>query len=240
MKYLIPLFLIALVVSSCYKEEDYLLSNIDDDFVILSTKNISILADGVSSTDVYVELPYNTKKEFNKVLLKTSKGKFENDKQEIEASVSKVVINGKDKKIAKAKLIASQSTGAVTIEAKIGDITKSIVVQFDRAYPESIKTYLDTLAIGYGYQTITLTTKVTRRTGKPSLLTTAKVIVVDPAGNAIGQFLNYSESVSESGVLTNKFSLGTINCNCQNIFIITETNTLGNQVIRDTTSLIVN
>ncbi len=240
MKYLIPLFLIALVVSSCYKEEDYLLSNIDDDFVTLSTKNSSILADGASSTEVYVELPYNTKKEFDKVLLKTSKGKFENDKQEIEASVSKVVIGGKDKKIAKAKLIASQSTGAVTIEAKIGDITKSTVVQFDRAYPENIKTYLDTLAIGYGYQTITLTTKVTRSTGKPSLLTTAKVIVVDPAGNTIGQFLNYSESVNESGVLTNKFSLGKISCNCQNIFIITETNTLGNQVIRDKTSLIVN
>lgn len=240
MKKLVPIFLISLTISSCYKEDDYLLSKLDDNFVVLSAKNSSILADGVSSTEVTVEIPYNTKKDFNKVVLKTSSGKFENDKQEIEVSVSKIVIDGKDKKIAKAKLTASQNVGVVTIEAKISDIAKSIDINFDKAFPEKIKTDLPSLTISYNNQTITLTTKLTRNLGKPSLLTTAKVFAIDPVGNPIGQFLNYSESVNENGVLTNQFSLGTTSCNCQNIFIISETNNSDNSIIRDTTSLIVN
>lgn len=240
MKKLVSIVLLSLTISSCYKEDDYLLSKLDDSFVVLSTKNSNILADGVSSTEVIVEIPYNTKKEFNKVVLKTSSGKFENDKQEIEANVSKVVIDGKDKKIAKAKLTTSQTVGIITIEARINEITKSIDVSFDRAYPENIRTDLPSLVISYGNQTITFTTKLTRNIGKPSLLTTAKVSAVDSNGNPIGQFLNYSESVNENGMLTNQFSLGTTSCNCQNIFIISETNNSDNSVIRDTTSLIVN
>lgn len=240
MKNLISIILIVSFLSSCYKAEDYLLSNIDNGFVILSTKNTSIPADGASSTEVYVELPYNTKKELNKVLIKTSNGKFENDRQEIDAIVSKVVIDGTDKKIAKVKLIASQSDGLVTVEAKISEITKSMDMLFDRAYPENIKTDLPSIVISYGNQTINLTTRVTRNSGRPSLLTTARVFAVDSIGNTVGQFLNYSESVDENGVLINKFSLGTTSCNCQTIFIISETTNASNSIIRDTTSLIVN
>ncbi len=135
MKKLVPIFLISLTISSCYKEDDYLLSKLDDNLVMLSAKNSSILADGASSTEVTVEIPYNAKKDFNKVVLKTSSGKFENDKQEIEVNVSKIVIDGKDKKIAKAKLTASQNVGVVTIKAKISDIEKSIDINFDKEYP---------------------------------------------------------------------------------------------------------
>lgn len=237
MKKLGSILLIALTMTSCYKEDDYLLSKLNDSFIILSTKNSSILADGVSSTEVSVEIPYNSKKEFNKVVLRTSNGKFENEKQEIEASVSRVVIDGKDKKIAKAKLIASQNVTIVTIEAEIGEITKKTDINFERAYPEKIKTDLPVLTIGYNDQTITLTTKLIRNTGKPSLFSTAKIFVVDPIGNVIGQFLNYSEAVNENGVLTNQFSLGTASCNCQNIFVISETKNANNLVIRDTISL---
>ncbi len=240
MKKLFSIFLISSLVFSCYKEDDYLLSKLDDNFVVLSAKNKSILADGVSSTEVAVEIPYNTKKEFNKVVLRTSSGKFENDKQEIEAIISKVVIDGKDKKIAKAKLTASQNVGVVTIEAKISDFVKSVDINFDRAYAEKIKTDLPALTISYNNQTITLNTKLTRTTGKPSLLSSAKVFAVDPTGNSVGQFLNYSESANENGVLTNQFSLGTTSCNCQNILIIAETKNSDNSIIRDTTSLKVN
>lgn len=240
MKILVSIFLVALTITSCYKEDDYLLSKLDDSFIMLSAKNSSILADGASSTEVSVEIPYKTKKEFNKVVLKTSNGKFENDKQEIEVSVSKVVIDGKDKKIAKAKLTTSQNVGVVKIEAKIRNITKSIDINFERAYAEKIKTDLPGLSISYNNQTITLTTKLTRNLGKPSQQTTAKVFAVDPIGNPIGKFLNYSESANENGVLTNQFSLGTTSCNCQNIFIISETNNSSNTIIRDTTNLNVN
>ncbi|PKH49527.1 hypothetical protein CXF68_01955 [Tenacibaculum sp. Bg11-29] len=239
MKKKIFIFLIIITIFSCYKEDDYLLSKIDDSFVLISVKNNKIYADGVSSTEVIVEIPYNTKKEFTKITLKTSSGKFKNDKQEIEANISKVVIDGKDKKIAKAKLITSQTVGEITIEARISDITKSIGVIFDRAYPEKIITDLPSLEISNGNQTITLTTKLTRNIGKPSLLTTAKVFAIDSKGNLVGQFLNYSESADKDGILKNQFSLGTTNCNCPNIFIISETNNSENSVIRDTISLIV-
>ena len=229
-----------ITITSCYKEEDYLLSNLNDNFLVLSTNDTSILADGVSSTEIILEIPYNTKNEFSKVYFKTSNGKFENDKQEIEALVSKVVIDGKDKKIAKTKLISSQSPGKVFVEARISDLKKYTQIVFERAYPDFIKTELPSLTISYSNQTIPLTTKLTRINGKPSLMSNAKINAVDSSGKTVGQFLNYNELVNENGILINQYSLGTINCNCQIIYIITESKNSINSVIRDTTTLKIN
>jgi hypothetical protein len=239
MKKTLLFFSTIVMLSSCYREDDYLLSNLDDSFVKLSIESETLDADGMSSTGIFIEIPYGSKKEINKVLLRTSKGKFENDKQEIEATLLNMVINGQNKKMAKAKLTSSQRVEHTTIEAKIGDIVKYADVEFIRAYPEKIKTDLPSLTIKYGYQTINLTTKLTRTIGKPSIMTNAKIYAIDPQGNVIGQFLNYDENVNENGILINQYSLGESLCKCQNIFIVSETKSSQSTVIRDTTKLII-
>lgn len=216
------------------------MSNINDKNIILTSNKENIEADGVSSVEIMIEIPYNSKETINKIFLKTSKGKFENDKKEIELIFNKAVINGSDKKIAKTNLISSQKVEEVLIEAQIGDIIKSKQIKFIRAFPQKIKTDLPSLTISYGYQTLVLTTKLSRDIGKPSLATKATLSAVDSFGNPIGQFLNYSEDVSENGILTNSFSLGTTNCNCQNVYIVSETKSSENEIIRDTVKLKIN
>lgn len=235
------LFLITvLLLSSCYHEDDYLISKLDENFVKLLFETDTLAADGASSSLIFIEVPYETKDDITKIILRTSNGKFENDKQEIEEIISKVVINGQDKKIAKAKLTSSQKVENATIEAKVADIVKIKEMTFKRAYAEQIKTDIPSLTISYGFQTITLTTKLIRTIGKPSIYSEATIKAVDLQGNTIGQFLNYSKSVNENGILTNQFSLGTTNCNCQKVIIISETKDSDNSYIRDTTSLIIN
>lgn len=233
-------FTLLLMLISCYKEDDYSLSLVDYESVKTSFSASQLEADGTSSTYFIIEVPDKIKKEYPKVNVKISNGKFDNDKQEIDAPISNALINGIDKKIAKVKIFSSQKVEDALIEIKIGDFYKTNTLKLIRAYPNIIKTDIPSLTISYGYQTINLTTKLTRPQGKPSLLSKAKIKAITIDGTEIGSFMNYNENVNENGVLSNQFSLGTTNCNCAKVYIVSETHDTDTTVIKDTISLIIN
>ncbi len=228
-----------LLSSSCYKEDDYALTKLDENIILISSDPDYLTADGESYTYLTVEVPIETKKEFSKAIIRTSNGKFDNDKQEIETNLFLSVVNDFDKKIAKTKLKSSQLVEDAIVEVKIGDIYKKKTLEFRRAYPKKINTDLPSLTLSYGFQTINLTTKLSRDIGKPSLNSKASLTAIDSSGTTLGYFLNYTENVNESGILTNQFSLGINSYRCSKIYIIAETMNSEVTTIRDTVSLII-
>jgi hypothetical protein len=232
-------FLIILLIISCYKEDDYSLSKLDKDIVKIYFESEPIFADGESYTFIIVEVPVKTKKEFSLVNIKISNGKFINDKQEIDVNLS-IAGDSVDRKIAKTKIISSQKIEDAIIEIKVGDIYRIDTLKFKRAFPNEIKTDLPALTISYGYKTINLTTKLSRMIGKPSLLSKAKIKVIDEDGLKVGKFLNYKENADEKGILVNEYSLGVDTCKCTKIYIVSETLNSESTFIRDTSSLIIN
>lgn len=228
-----------LLVSACYREEDYNLSQLEDDIISLTFTSDTLLADGASNTDVIVEIPLESQSELSKIKITTSNGVFENGQKEIEVNASFAVSNGVDKKIAKVRLISTQKVENAVVEAKIGDISKSKILPFKKAYPEEIETELPALTITYGYQTTSLKIKLSRSFGKPSINTKANVRAVDSLGAALGQFLNYNDNADENGMVINLFSLGIDSCYCTKVYFISETLRDETTTIKDTTSMII-
>lgn len=231
--------LLIIVISSCYKDEDYNLSNIPNDFLTISFTTDTILADGISFTEINVEIPLETTTESSRVKLTTTNGLFQNGSKEIEIVATYTVTNGVDKKIATTRLTSNLKVEDAIIEAKIGNLSNNKKIVFSRAYPEAVLTELPALTIAYGYQTMDLITKVSRIEGTPSLNTYADIIAIDTFGNKLGQFLNYNRKVDETGILTNKFALGIDSCHCSKIYIVSKTMKDELTKIADTTFLTI-
>ncbi len=119
-----------LLFISCYKESDYQPANINTSLITLSAADASIVGDGDAFTYITAELPLETRDDKSSVVFTTNKGTFENTQKTITKTATIQSVGGVNKRIAKVKLISSTKIEKATVEATIGDITKTVDVSF--------------------------------------------------------------------------------------------------------------
>jgi hypothetical protein len=125
-------FCFTLALSACYKEKDYLPSNVDySKFLLLSTSDSIIVADGESTSYITAEIPMEIRDDKASVVFTTNKGTFDNGTKTITKIATIQSINNVNKRIAKIKLTSSTKIEKATIEATVGDISQSLEVSFE-------------------------------------------------------------------------------------------------------------
>ena len=232
---------VIMIFTACYKDEVFNSILNPKEFIYLKINPDTIHADGYSKAMVEINIPEATKNNYDTIRLSATNGKFPNGNKSILVKSYDNRNDSIDLKIGLTELISTQSPGVSLITAQVGGYIVSDTIFFARAYPEKITTILPSLTIGYGYSTIKIATKLSRKFGFPSENTTAIIKAEDANGNSMGQFLNKNETSDLFGNIANEYSLGIdSSCNCDKVFLITTTQTGLNSFITDTVLLIIN
>lgn len=211
MKNLNTYLIMICLLTACYRESDYDLTNLKLDEVILNIniENNTILANGISSTKISVELPLKSAPDLSSVKLITSNGKFkENNLMEITKDAKQMIINGKTKKVAEFILISSTKAENAGLEVNVQDVKKIDTVYFKFNYPDKIKTTPSALfIIPSKAEEINITSKISCTKGSPSFGQEVNMSVKDSAFNKIGTFRIYNNISNESNETLYTYSL---------------------------------
>lgn len=230
-KRVFTLLILALIINSCYKEDDFSpssLSNVMD----LSIENDNQLADGNSKIKAIAEFPSDFSTEEN------NKVTFILDGNENEVDIRLVEINGENKKIANFEF-TSKTVKSINIKAIISvfesEISKEQSATFRQAFCESINVSSSSLTIvpDSSFTEITLTTKLTRNGGVVSTGTEVITKVVDLNSVERGVLVDYKFKTDSIGVISNRFTMGNDNYEGQ-LYAISESLDENNSVKRDT------
>ena len=225
------LLILALIINSCYKEDDFSpssLSNIMD----LSIENDNQLADGTSKIRAITEFPSDFSTEDN------DKVTFILDSNENEVNIRLVEINGENKKIAEFEFtskIAKTTNLKAIISVFESEISKEQSATFRQAFCESINVSSSSLTIvpDSSFTEIALTTKLIRNNGLVSTGTIANTKVVDLNGVERGVLVDYNFKTDSLGIITNRFTMG--NDNYEGLlYAISESLDENNSVKKDT------
>lgn len=196
---------LSFILSSCYKESDYNLTNMNPDDVIsnIAIENDTILANGKSSTKISVEIPVNSDDDLSSVKISTSAGEFqENNLKEITKDAKLVITETGTKKIAEFTIISSLNAGKISLEITVQNVSKTIYIYFGFNYPEKIRTTPSALQISPSSgDEIEITTKISSNNGLPSIGQKVDLYAKDSVYNCIGSFRvynNYSNASSET------------------------------------------
>jgi len=228
---LITLLILALIINSCYKEDDFSPSSLSS-VMNLSIENDNQLADGTSKIKAIAEFPSNFSTEEN------DKVTFVLEGNENEVDIRLVEINGENKKVAEFEF-TSKTVKSTNIKAIISvfesEISKEKGATFRQAFCESINVSSSSLTIvpDSSFTEIALTTKLIRNSGQVSIGTTANTKVVDLNGVERGVFVDYNFKTDSLGVITNRFTLGNDNYEGQ-LYVISESLDENNSVKKDT------
>jgi hypothetical protein len=140
MKYSI-FILLTFILTSCYKEDDYLTTNYDKNDIITSigSSQNNIVANGRDESSIQITLPddasISTMVEFT-----TSKGTFANSGDKSNITVQAFYKNFGDtiRVVAEATLISGLKTGNAIVTAKVGGFSDTTHVFFRKNYPTSL------------------------------------------------------------------------------------------------------
>lgn len=203
--------LMACLLTACYRESDYDLAKLKPDDVILNIdiEMETILADGISSTKISVELPLKSAPDLSAVKLVTSNGKFkENNLMEITKDAKQIILNGETKKVAEFTLISSIKAENAVLEVYVQDVKKTDTVYFKFNYPDKIINIPSALfIIPSELQEINITCKISCIKGSPSLGQEVTMKVKDSTDNDIGTFRVYNNISNESNETLFTYSL---------------------------------
>lgn len=132
-KHIIPLLAPLLLLTSCYKEDDYLITNINPDEVILKvelTGPSPLPADATTSLNVRVIVSPDADTTLNSVELKTTSGTFPNGSNTIKLKpVATSDSNGELQKEASSRIISSQVAEELSVYVTVGGITEIVKTQ---------------------------------------------------------------------------------------------------------------
>ncbi|AOW20745.1 hypothetical protein [Urechidicola croceus] len=230
-KRVFTLLILALLINSCYKEDDFSPSSLSN-IMSLSIENDNQLADGTSKIRAIAEFQSNFSTEEN------DKVTFVLDGNENEVDIRFVEINGENKKIADFEF-ASKTVKPTTIKAIISvfesEISKEQSATFRQAFCESIDVSSSSLTIvpDSSFTEITLTTKLARNSGVVSTGTVANTKVVDLNGIERGVLVDYKFKTDSLGIITNRFTMANDNYEGQ-LYAISESLDDNNNIKNDT------
>jgi hypothetical protein len=124
--------LLGWLLSSCYKDKDYLPTNINANDVIisLSATPSTISADGASFTFLTAELPLDAVDSKSNVVFTTTKGVFDNNSKTITFAATVVNDSGTNRRLAKVKLTSSTVIENADVTATVGSVSKVLSVSF--------------------------------------------------------------------------------------------------------------
>lgn len=225
-------FLILLFFYGCYDAKEYDLENLDESSVIKEmTASPSIIpADGVSFAVVSIRIPENA--DIKTVKFNTSAGNFEKEDTSTEA------ING----LASIRLYPGNTIdSAVTVEAEIAGLRKSVNVAFIRAFPESIITEPGTfdLVTGWGNE-LTITNKLKRNKGVVTPGAKVEFNAMTESGQPIGAFRDIKDESDANGQASAVFSAGEPAGEYTGvIYLIGTTHDAGGIVLSDTATVLL-
>ncbi len=180
----------------------------DDDILKLSviSTNKSLPADGSSVIELNALIPSNADDTKRTITFNTSDGVFISTATKTDQQ--KVDITGK----AIAQLKSTLIPAIIYVSAEVGGYKRNEKIEFIRAYPEKITVETGTQDYKVKESNYpTITTKLIRSIGKPSLSTEVILKAFDASGtNEIGIFKNLTFSNS-SGEVTATFLLSQLN-----------------------------
>jgi len=204
--YKILLLAVCLQAAACFKEDEYKKSD-PDKIIRFVTADPAVVADGVSTALLQIQLSEDAAPDKMTVVFKTTSGTFVGG-----AGDSLVAKAGTDF-IASARL-AGTRPGNATVTAKILNISAaaSPVVVFNRAFPDKVTASVDSFVIHTNYSSeIPISAVVsTANGGKASQGTTVYFSVTDAGGLPVGSFLNNQTSTSSGadGKASIRYSAG--------------------------------
>lgn len=185
-------------------------TNLDyDSFLSVYPTSVKVPADGASYTYIAVSQPVYLPADYSSITFTTTAGVFDNGTKTITKSAATVLVNGTYQKTVQVRLTAPTQVNTANIEAAIKGTSKTVSVNFTRAYPENISLSLGAGAISGGYgNSVQITTSLLRAVGIPSVGNDASLSVVDSTGAPRGSFINYATKSDASGFIINKFTMG--------------------------------
>jgi hypothetical protein len=194
------------LISSCFKKEDYDHVN-PADLVTFDEHPQIAKADGSNAVTISVTL--NDKIDLSKriVILKTTLGTFASGKGD------SIVLNTNDGFKLSAQLMSTKK-GTANVTARISNysVKDSRAVTFDRVFPMSITTSVDSFAVRANYKSEILITATMKSTeGIPSQGQLVKFSAYTSQGAPIGAFLNGINSASSdaNGKAVMRYTAGT-------------------------------
>lgn len=182
-----------------------------DSIIKVTAAPTSIPADGVSKTEISVQLPDDVMDTKRSVIFTTTRGLFEIENKNTTTVTALDLTVGTDvKKIAKATLIGTTDEGTSVVIIKVQSYVLTTNISFTRAYPETIQVGVDKLNYKVdGNAEITVTTQLKRNTGNGKISNGQSITLnaIDTLGNPIGIFRNKTLLADADGKVVNYFSL---------------------------------
>lgn len=211
MKSVFILLVATILTMGCYKEKNY---NVDSknssNLFGVSVSKVSIPADATSTTQITVSFDKSVDSLKAATIFKTTTGIFtESGSNTLTASPKYNYDSAK--LIISVKLKSPQNVDSATVSVTVGGFTKSITIQFIRAYPEMSKLTANTLVIkpkNNSEGEVQFTNKISKTTGLPSLDNIVDMFVHDTLNNTIGSFRVYSNKSDASGATNYIYVLG--------------------------------
>lgn len=211
MKFVIIVSVILLFITGCYRENDYDRdSNKSESLFAVSVSKLSIPADATSITQFFVSFDKSADSLKGQTLFKTSAGVF------VESGGSTYTVIPKynydsAKLIASVKLRSTQKVDSAIVVVEVAGFTKTVIVRFIEALPETTELTANTLSIkpkNNAEGEAVFTNKINRIIGLPSLNTTVDMEVKDTLFAPIGSFRIYSNKSDASGLTNYTYVLG--------------------------------
>ncbi len=197
------------IITSCYNNDDYLLKNIKIDEVITAIEfsNGSIIANGVDTTEIVVQLPLKADENLSKVWVSASKGTFSNDSNVIFGYPVHLSHKGKEVNAYKCALKSGIYEGHNLISISVGGITKDTTITFTKSYPESIQIIPSALSIDAGVSSeLDIKVKLISSKGSISAQHPISINAYDKELNSIGSF-RIKEEISNSNIYNSIYSV---------------------------------
>lgn len=202
-------FLLLILIVSCEKDRlPQELSNV----MVLKVENNNADSDNFSKVKLIAEFPEEfSTEEDNKVDFYIMK----DDEEKLIGDIRLVEQNGVLKRVAEV-FVKYNKAETLVVKAVIKidgvEFSKSTTIDFEKAYLENIIISSSSLEVNnQSFETITLTTQLSREKGFVTLNTIANTKAYDNMGNPIGAFLDYKNKTDENGRITNLFTLGNSN-----------------------------
>lgn len=237
---------IATLFWGCYKEKKYG-QPLSPDLYNLSSEKDAVLADGVSTAKIIVEIPLESSDSNSKIELKTTNGFFvENGLKALTVTATKVP--GKMNRIAEATLRSSINVTTAKVSIKPFDVQKQVAINFINSFPEKVKLSASGFSIKPSNGTdgeVSLEALITKAEGQPSVGNIIDVTGYDSTTTkTIGSFRIYNNQNNEAGKTNYVFVLGDSIANglskayTGRLYLIARSLNSQNQFIRDTVKLI--
>jgi hypothetical protein len=167
-------------------------------------------ADGASFVYLNVEQPLNVPLDNTSVVFTATSGTFDNGTKTITKSSTVTLVGGIYKRAVQVRFTSSKNLETAHIEVSTKSTLKATSVDFTKAFPESIKLSVGAPSIATGFaNSVQVTTALSRLLGMPSVGCDATLAVTDTNNVVRGSFINYVGKSDGSGIVTNKFTLGT-------------------------------